>query len=859
MAALMEPGSGTASLESLARHARGTPAGRPGRVAPAEARCSRGVAAELAKRGAHLAALTAFALAQPLFDILGRHPAFFAVRGSTRREIVLFAVVVALGPPVALAMLAAAARAVGPRAGAAVHLLLVGLLAGAIALQVAHRAGGAGTLAALVAACLAGALAALAYVRWTLSRTLLTALAPAPVVFALLFLFASPVTPLVLPETVQAHTAAGVARTPVVLVVFDELSTTWLLDRRGRIDAERFPAFASLARNGLWFPNATTVHAHTEAAVPAILTGRTPGPRELPVLADHPQNLFTMLGPRYRIRAIETLTRLCPERLCHRGRRTSGAGAGASAPAWPERAEGLAADSALVLAHTVLPPGLTARLPSIADAWGDFRGGDATHSGGAAAAACGRGFCRFARLVDSSRRPTLYFFHALLPHVPWQFFPTGERYANDVRRIPGMGEARWTRDPVPVRQGHQRALLQLGYTDRALGQLLRRLRSTGVYDRALVIVTADHGAAFTPGEPRRLATRRNLAEIAFVPLLVKPPHSRSGRTVGGPARSVDVLPTIADVLDLRVPRRMEGRSLLRPRPAGGLVRVAEHGGVLEERLSVLVRERQAFLRRQVALFGTGPFARVYRASGRAALVGRSMATFRLQRAQGEGATVDGTTLLRVDARSDLRPAYVTGRTRGVAAGTDLAVAVDGAVAAVTTTYEWLGETRFGAILPPHVLTPGDHTVAVYRLAGAGASPGLVELAGRGSSGSFSLTTRGGRTVLVAPAGRVLRVAPRAFAGAVRLQLRRSSVLFSGWAVDRRARRGAETVVVFAGDAAVFAASAQTFDRADVRARFGVRNAGFLFELPRTLLGGTGRTQLRVFVVGGGRATQLRRR
>ena len=57
------------------------------------------------RNGAHLAALSAFALAQPIFDILGRNPEFFAVRGSTATEIVLFALVVAFALPTALVAL----------------------------------------------------------------------------------------------------------------------------------------------------------------------------------------------------------------------------------------------------------------------------------------------------------------------------------------------------------------------------------------------------------------------------------------------------------------------------------------------------------------------------------------------------------------------------------------------------------------------------------------------------------------------------------------------------------------------------------------------------------------------------------
>ncbi|HSC87357.1 MAG TPA: hypothetical protein VLC09_08820, partial [Polyangiaceae bacterium] len=54
------------------------------------------------RNGAHLAVLSAFGLAQPLLDLLGRNPAFFAVRRASTSEIVLFALAVTLVLPAVL-------------------------------------------------------------------------------------------------------------------------------------------------------------------------------------------------------------------------------------------------------------------------------------------------------------------------------------------------------------------------------------------------------------------------------------------------------------------------------------------------------------------------------------------------------------------------------------------------------------------------------------------------------------------------------------------------------------------------------------------------------------------------------------
>ena len=113
----------------------------------------------VALRGAHLTALCALAFAQPLFDILGKNPAFFAVRGSSGREIVLFALALTLLPPAALIVVELVAELANRVAARILHLVLV---AGLVAVIVLHALtnndalSGVGALAVAAALGLAG-------------------------------------------------------------------------------------------------------------------------------------------------------------------------------------------------------------------------------------------------------------------------------------------------------------------------------------------------------------------------------------------------------------------------------------------------------------------------------------------------------------------------------------------------------------------------------------------------------------------------------------------------------------------------------------------------------------------------------
>jgi hypothetical protein len=683
--------------------------------------------------GAHLAALSAFAFAQPLFDLLSDSPAFFAAHGSTGADVIVFALALTLVPAGVLLALEALAGLVDDRLRVGLHLFFVAGLSALVFLHVAVRTGIDLGLGLLAAAALAGAGVAFVYRRAALLRSFFTVLAPAPLVFLALFLFASPAQRFAFPEERTAQAAAVTATTPVVVIVFDELATASLMTREGELDAVRFPGFAELARESTWYRNATTVNAHTHLAVPALLSGRVPAQGSLPVFGDHPNNLFSLLADDYELRAVEPLTRLCPPGVCR----------GASAESFTGRMRSLWTDLGVVYAHLVLPESLSSDLPPITDNWSDFlrteedeaaRPRNARDSGGIQAlrrdlAVCGRNVCDFAGLVTRPRGPTLYFLHSLLPHAPWLYLPSGRRYAGDVRDIPGSENGVWLEE-WPAQQGNQRHLLQLGYTDRALAALLDRLRAEEIYDEAVIVVVADHGVSFQTGQPRRNATEENLVDLAFVPLFVKEPRQTSGRVDDSFARTVDLVPTIADLLGAELPWPVDGRSLVGEEGArDGRVAIPNQAGeLLTADLSTLLEERELALSAQVGLFGEGDWESVYAAWSDPSLLRAQVAELDILAGEGS-AKLDGERFLRqVRQGAGIVRTYLTGSIEGdVRAGTPLAVAVNGTVVAQGRAYQDGDEIAFGLLVPEEALRGGLNRVELFVVGSSVGRPSLVRL------------------------------------------------------------------------------------------------------------------------------------
>jgi Sulfatase len=180
---------------------------------------------------------------------------------------------------------------------------------------------------------------------------------------------------------------------------------------------------------------------------------------------------------------------------------------------------------------------------------------------------------RFLAGVHASREPQLYVLHVLLPHAPWRYLPSGRSYRG-FQAPQGVTRDVWKNDARLVDRRYREHLLQVGYVDRVLGRIVRRLRVTGLWNRSLFVVAADHGCSFLPGDHERTATLANIGDIAPVPLFVKTPRERAGRIDDRSARTIDVVPTIAAVLGIRIPWKIDGRSLVgvdRPYPSRVIV------------------------------------------------------------------------------------------------------------------------------------------------------------------------------------------------------------------------------------------------------------------------------------------------
>ncbi len=647
-------------------------------------------------------AVAGFTVTRPLLDVFGRDPATFLAAGATRAAIVVFALAVALLPALALWAPAALTRLGGAALRRAAQVAVVGGLLVLFAhAEIARTVGWPRALNWGLSLALAVGFGVL-YLRVAPTRTFLHYASAGTAVFLALFLFASPVSDLLGSSTASAA-GARAARAPVVWIVFDEFPTTSLLDGHGRIDAQLFPGLAELAHDGTWYRNNTTVSAFTNRAVPAIVTGRyPPDGSPSPTVDSYPQNAFTLLGASHEVHAEESLTHLCPANICTRRRTSSVAHATRALVeqarrVWRDRAKGVSGSGA-------------DRFEVDDDLLG--RRDEA--------------FRRFLSGVASPRtgsRPSFDFAHIVLPHTPLEYLPDGKRY--DQERD-GFVIAGWA-SPDAARIGLQRHLLQAQLADRYVGRVVSTLRARGVYDDALIVVTADHGASYRSRVRMRGFSDNNLVDVAFSPLFIKAPHQERGGPDDRNAETIDVLPTVADLLDVELPWPVDGVSLAgepRSRPTKR-VDITRLDRIEPDRGNLHVfdgtRLFRTLLRTPAATPPGPPELRIFRTGRYGSLVGRRVDELPAGAPSTvEAHIVNGPAIH--DPRSDRVPVYVQAHVSPADVVT--VIAVNGRIGAWMPSWRTDRRVNLWGIVPESFLRPGPNDVRLYEVEGTPLQPVL---------------------------------------------------------------------------------------------------------------------------------------
>lgn len=167
-----------------------------------------------------------------------------------------------------------------------------------------------------------------------------------------------------------------------------------------------------------------------------------------------------------------------------------------------------------------------------------------------------------------TKRPFFQFIHYFDPHFNYQHHQKFDRtswYKGKLR--PGMG-FRKLRSLIPQMTPEDQKYLvglyheEIAFTDEQIGRLLEHLKSNGLYENSVIVVTADHGEEFL--DHGGLGHTRTLYdELIRVPLIISwlktLPSSKQSAMVG----TIDLFPSLIELTGGQPGQKLDGLSLFK--------------------------------------------------------------------------------------------------------------------------------------------------------------------------------------------------------------------------------------------------------------------------------------------------------
>lgn len=496
---------------------------------------------------AHIIGLYSLAFGYPYITLLGNNPALLTAHEVTPAIIVITALVLALGIPAIIISCRYLLKRLIPKAISTCDLLfciamlmLANLYCSRSLIHSIFPT--AWQLYAYWIASLAGTIVMTVLFAWKKTTDIFRIAAVLPLIFLVYLFFFSPASTLfnAPPATNTAPNRQTIANpVPIVIVIMDEFALSAILDRHGNIDGDRFPHLAEFAATSCWFRKARSVSAYTAIAVPVIATGRAVqiDPKAEAPRVQYADNIFNWLQNDYRHFNIKQWAPyLADPSLTNKGFRLH------------EFAADLAAFSYYFFFYSFAEMEINLRMPPQCKGFG-YSEKPALETW----------------LKNCRKGKSLNFIHLARPHIPLVNVPNGKTYENTDFPISPAISAKQARSSCLTSLSYHQYLLQCGYVDTVIGKIVEKLKKAGIFNDAVIVLTADHGACFDQTcSLRDSTTDIGLTEVGFIPMMIKRPHQTQAEISDRQATIMDIMPTISAILKTPPPWKMDGYDLFAP-------------------------------------------------------------------------------------------------------------------------------------------------------------------------------------------------------------------------------------------------------------------------------------------------------
>ena len=162
---------------------------------------------------------------------------------------------------------------------------------------------------------------------------------------------------------------------------------------------------------------------------------------------------------------------------------------------------------------------------------------------------------------EGFKRPQLLWIHTVINHLPYLPLEDGSAFSEkQVNYLNTRAVSRFLNYKICTKL--KRLYIEsLKMTDTFIGDIFQALRTSSLLESSIIVITADHGEEFMEdgyfGHDQQSSSDR----LLHVPLLFYCPGVIKPKSVSTPVSTIDILPTICDLLNIKIPDTNRGVSL----------------------------------------------------------------------------------------------------------------------------------------------------------------------------------------------------------------------------------------------------------------------------------------------------------
>ena len=163
--------------------------------------------------------------------------------------------------------------------------------------------------------------------------------------------------------------------------------------------------------------------------------------------------------------------------------------------------------------------------------------------------------------IPALPKPSFSYIHAFPPHDPYhpraEFIGMfgGDGWSSPKKPIHSLSEGINREVSTILRTEYDEFI---AYTDAELGRLIANLEQSGSLEDSWLVITSDHGEMFERGF--KMHNQPSLYEpVVKIPLLISAPGQRSRQDIHNVTNSIDLLPTLLNVIGSALPEHLEGK------------------------------------------------------------------------------------------------------------------------------------------------------------------------------------------------------------------------------------------------------------------------------------------------------------